>query len=200
MADLHKRDLNGDPIQVFQQWFDAARQSGETMAEAMTLATASADGMPSARMVLLKGVDERGFVFYTNYESRKAQDLAVNPRASLVFWWSILRRQIRVAGTIEKVDEAESHAYFQSRPRDSRLGAWTSPQSKEIPGRTYLLKKYSEMERRFDEETIPCPQFWGGYRLTPTRFEFWQENASRLHDRFEFLPEEKGWRLRRLGP
>lgn len=200
MADLHKRDLLGDPFTLFQQWFDAAAQSGEPMVNAMTLATASPDGMPSARMVLLKGVDERGFVFYTNYESRKAQDLAANPRAALVFWWQIQRRQVRVAGTVEKVDEAESNAYFQSRPRESRLGAWTSSQSKEIPGRNYLLKKYSEMERRFGEDTIPCPQFWGGYRLCPNRFEFWQENENRLHDRFELLPEEKGWRIRRLGP
>nr|WP_243435910.1 pyridoxamine 5'-phosphate oxidase [Acanthopleuribacter pedis] len=197
---MHKRDLHGDPFSVFRRWFEAAEQSGEPMANAMTLATASADGMPSARMVLLKGIDDRGFLFYTNYESRKAQDLLANPRAALVFWWQIQRRQVRIGGSVEKISEAESLAYFQSRPRTSQLGAWTSPQSKEIPGRNYLLKKFSEMERRFGEDPIPCPQFWGGYRLIPDRFEFWQENESRLHDRFELLPEDKTWRIRRLGP
>ena len=200
MPDLHKRDFHADPFQQFQLWFEEAAEKGQPMPEAMGLGTVDSSGQPEVRMLLLKGMNLSNFYFYTNYESRKAQDIANNPNISMMFWWETVRRQVRISGKAEKADREISEEYFRSRPRDSQLGAWTSPQSKEIPGRTYLTKKFSEMERRFEGEDIPCPPFWGGYRVIPNRFEFWQENRHRVHDRFEYLQMDTGWRIRRLGP
>ncbi|CAM2067732.1 pyridoxamine 5'-phosphate oxidase [Sulfidibacter corallicola] len=200
MPDLHKRDFHADPFQQFQLWFEEAAEKGQPMPEAMGLGTVDSSGQPEVRMLLLKGMNMSSFFFYTNYESRKAQDIVNNPNISMMFWWETVRRQVRVSGKAEKASREISEEYFRSRPRDSQLGAWTSPQSKEIPGRTYLTKKFSEMERRFEGEDIPCPPFWGGYRVIPNRFEFWQENQHRVHDRFEYLQTDTGWRIRRLGP
>ncbi len=168
----------------------------------MTLATASADGEPSARMVLLKGFDERGLVFFTNYESAKGRDLAENPRAAVVFYWAALERQVRAAGPVARVTAAESQAYFDSRPRAARLGAWASRQSKVIPDRATLDAQYAAVEARFaGGEQVPLPAQWGGFRLAPRRFEFWQGRPGRLHDRLLYrLEPDGGWRLERLSP
>ncbi|MDQ3890209.1 MAG: pyridoxamine 5'-phosphate oxidase [Actinomycetota bacterium] len=190
----------GDPIARFTVWFREAGESGIALAEAMTLATATAAGAPSARTVLLKGVDERGFVFYTNYESRKGRELAENPRAALVFHWSALGRQVRVEGRVARVSAAESDSYFVTRPRESRLAAWASRQSEAVESRQAIEARFSELEARFRDREVPRPSFWGGYRLLPETIEFWQHGENRLHDRFRYRRSGRAWTVDRLAP
>ena len=193
-------DGAADPYALFAAWYQAAETSGLIHPEAMTLATASADGRPSARIVLLKEVDGSGFVFYTNYESRKAQEIEANPHASLVFHWAPLERQVRVEGSVERVSREQSRKYYLSRPRGSQIGAWASRQSRPLERREDLEQRVAELSRRFEGQDIPLPDFWGGYRVRPTRIEFWQGRASRLHDRLIFEPEGDGWTTHRLYP
>jgi pyridoxamine 5'-phosphate oxidase len=220
---LDRGGLNDNPIAQFESWFEVAagarsqsrwRKIGVALAKlwsaicnhrpadinAMTLATVDQQGQPSTRTVLLKGVDERGFVFFTNYESRKGRELAGNPRAALTFFWPELERQVCVAGAVTKILAAESEAYFKSRPRDSRLGAWVSNQSQPIPDRAFLEAKWRELEQKFPNE-VPMPPHWGGYVLEPERIEFWQGRPGRLHDRFSYSRNSDGnWELQRLAP
>ena len=191
--------LETEPLLVFERWF-AQAQMGEEDANAMVLATATAGGLPSARAVLLKGCDLRGFVFYTNLESRKAQELADNPWAALCFLWKSLRRQVRIEGRVEAVTAAEADAYFASRSRDSRIGAWASEQSRPLASRAVLDKRVAAYARRFDEGEVPRPPFWSGFRVVPQQIEFWQERPSRLHDRWLFVREDGEWRRERLFP
>ena len=199
-ARLTERDVASDPITQFQIWFEQARASGLAEPNAMTLATATPDGAPSARIVLLKGVDERGLVFFTDYRSRKGEELRVNPRAALVFHWQELERQVRVTGTVERVTQTESEAYFRSRPLGSRIGAWCSHQSTVIESRDVLEQRLSELERDFASGDVPLPPYWGGFRVAPETVEFWQGRPNRLHDRIRYVREENGWRLERLAP
>jgi len=190
-----------DPFARFQAWLAAAEASEPNDPNAMTLATATADGRPSARMVLLKGVDDRGFVFYTNRESRKGGELAENPHAALLFHWKSLRRQVRVEGPVEEVSAAESDSYFASRPRLSRLGAWASDQSRPLSSRAVLVGRVAELELRYKFGEIPRPPHWGGYRLVPEAFEFWQDMPYRLHDRSRLTRAAGGgWDESRLFP
>jgi pyridoxamine 5'-phosphate oxidase len=201
MAKLQETDLHPDPFREFRAWFDAAVAAQPINPDAMTLATATPDGQPSARVVLLKGVDERGFVFFTNYESRKGMELDANPRAALVFYWPALERQVRVEGRVERTSAEESDAYFRSRPWGSRLGALASPQSRVIPGRDVLEQRMTELLRQYPDHDIPRPAHWGGYRLVPTLIEFWQGQPNRLHDRLCYERREDGsWDIRRLAP
>ena len=195
------RNESSDPTALFQKWFEEAGADGHPMPEAMSLSTVDADNHPSARMVLLKGVDERGFVFFTNYKSRKAEDLAQNPNAALVFWWENIRKQVRVRGEIAKTTTDESDHYFATRARDSQLGAWASEQSRTLPDRAFLENRFREFSLKYEGQTIPRPAHWGGYRLEPKAIEFWREGAHRLHDRILFEREESGgWSSRRLSP
>jgi pyridoxamine 5'-phosphate oxidase len=200
-AVLVEGDVDPDPVVQFGRWFDDANAANLVEPSAMTLATAGADGIPSARMVLLRGVDQRGFVFYTNYESRKAAELAANPRAALVFWWGELQRQVRVEGRVQRTSHEESAAYFRTRPPGSRLGAWASPQSRVIPGRAVLDERVAELEARHPDGDLPLPPFWGGYRLVPEVIELWQGRPNRLHDRLRYTRAPGGgWRIERLAP
>lgn len=199
-AGLSEGDLAADPIEQLRGWLDQARDAYPEELTSMTLATADREGRPSARVVLLKGLDERGLVFYTNYDSRKGRELAENPRAALVFYWPALDRQVRIEGTVEKASREESEAYFLSRPLGSRLGAWASPQSQPIDGREDLERRLREAEARFGEE-VPLPEAWGGYRVRPETVEFWQGRPSRLHDRLSYSQTpDGGWRVERLAP
>lgn len=189
-----------DPIELFSEWFEAAREAGLFLPESTALATADAGGAPSVRMVLLKGVDDRGFVFYTNYRSRKAADLDANPRAALCFHWPILERQVRVSGPVARIPEEESAAYFSSRPRASRLGAWASKQSEPLPDRATLEARVEKYTQKFAGGDVPLPPFWGGYRLVPSRIEFWQGKADRLHERLVFTRPDGTWTSERLYP
>lgn len=191
-----------EPIAVFQRWLKAAKAHKDILEPtAMALATSTPEGVPSVRMVLLKGCDARGFVFYTNFESRKGGELAVNPRGALCFFWPALERQVRVEGSIEKVSEAEADIYFASRGRDSRIGAWASRQSRELKGGTRgLLTAAAKYALRFKGEDVPRPPHWGGFLLRPERIEFWQHGTARLHKRMEFCKSGKGWKTRRLFP
>jgi pyridoxamine 5'-phosphate oxidase len=190
-----------DPIRLFKEWFDAALASGLKEPTAMTLATATPNGHPSARMVLLKGVDERGFIFFTNYESRKGRELARNPRAALVFYWGPLDRQVRVTGRVSKVSAAESDAYFASRALGSRFSAFISRQSSVIESRAALERKLEKMKARYPEGGPPRPKFWGGYCVRPEEIEFWQQGEYRLHDRIRYRRRRDGsWKADRLSP
>lgn len=189
-----------DPLQLFADWYAAAERCGIYLPEAGALGTVSADGEPSVRMVLLKGFDELGFRFFTNYESRKGRELEENPRAALTFHWAVLERQVRIEGVAMRLTEAESWAYFRSRPRGSRIGAWASRQSDVLDERETLEARVREYEARFADADVPLPPFWGGYRLAPTRIEFWQGRVNRLHDRLLFDRTDAGWRSRRLYP
>jgi pyridoxamine 5'-phosphate oxidase len=189
-----------DPIELFEAWFEAARSAGVQMPEAVALATASQDGAPSARMVLLKGVDARGFVFFTNYGSRKASEMDANPRASLCFYWAVLERQVRASGRVARIDAEESAAYFATRPRGSQVGAWASKQSETLRAREDLDRAVRDVTERFAERDVPLPPFWGGYRLEPEEIEFWQGRADRLHDRLVYTRSGGEWSARRLYP
>ena len=198
---LDERALDTDPIKQFQRWFDEALAATPKLPEAMTLATTTKEGRPSARMVLLKHVDNQGFVFYTNYNSRKGKELAGNAVGALLFYWTELDRQVRIEGTISKVSAKESDAYFQTRPRDTQLGALVSSQSEVISNRAELDRRFAELEQQYIGHPIPRPAHWGGYRLKPNSIEFWQQGRSRLHDRILYQLQEDGdWTMKRLAP
>ena len=192
-------DLDADPLRQFERWFAAAGDAGIEVPEATALATATPDGKPSARMVLLKGTDEHGFAFFTNYESRKGAELAANPRAALLFHWQPLGRQVRIEGRVERVDAGESEAYFRTRPPGSRLAAWASPQSRPLPDRAELERLYADAAERFGDD-VPPPPHWGGFRLVPDAYEFWQHGDDRLHDRVRYERDATGWSRTRLAP
>ncbi|WAJ27299.1 pyridoxamine 5'-phosphate oxidase [Antarcticirhabdus aurantiaca] len=199
---LDEETAGRDPIALFRRWLADAEASEPNDPSAMTLASVDSDGMPDARMVLMRGVDERGFAFYTNFESDKGRQLLANPRAALCFHWKTQRRQVRVRGAVEQVSEAEADAYFDSRPRGSRIGAWASQQSRPLASRAVLEARVAEIEARFGDEAVPRPPHWSGFRIVPARIEFWQDGAFRLHDRivFERDAEGAGWTTRRLYP
>lgn len=194
-------DVLDDPIAMFDDWFKQAKEAGIILPESLTLASASTTGMPSARVVLLKSFDQTGFTFFTNYNSRKGQELTDNPQAAMVFHWNILQRQVRIEGKIERVSEAESLAYFHSRPRGSQLGAWASYQSREIDSREILADKVKALETKYQGQEIPLPPFWGGFKLVPSHMELWQGRADRLHDRYYFSKDDaNNWQRTRLAP
>jgi pyridoxamine 5'-phosphate oxidase len=224
LTGLRREDLDADPMAQFRRWFDEAanaRASGRVRkffirlyksflqisgvepmeVNAMTLATVGKDGRPSARVVLLKGVDERGFIFFTNYDSRKGRELAENPNAALVFYWADMERQVCVAGAVKKIAHEESESYFKSRPRGSRLAAWASRQGEVVADRSTLDDRWKEFDAKYPGNEIPMPPYWGGYVLSPERIEFWQGRPSRLHDRFcYFRQADKSWSIERLSP
>ena len=202
MADADSQDLvaHAEPLTLFEEWLREAEAHEPNDPTAMTLATVDADGTPSARMVLLKGVDDRGFVFYTNLESRKGAQLRQSPRAALCFHWKSLRRQVRVEGTVEPVTAEEADAYFATRPRGAQIGAWASTQSRPLRGRFELERRVAEYALRFGVGSVPRPPHWSGFRIAPNRIEFWRERPFRLHDRLVYLHEGDGWRVERLYP
>ncbi len=199
-TELYENDVTADPISQFARWFEDAKTAGLVDHTAMTVATVSPEGKPAARILLLKDFDENGFVFYTNYESRKGQELCHNSHASLLFFWDKLARQIRIEGTTEKVSAAESDEYFAIRPRESQLGAWTSAQSQVLSSRAEFEAKLQAITEKYAGQTVPRPPHWGGYRLKPELVEFWQGRASRLHDRLLYRAQGAGWHLERLSP
>lgn len=199
-AGLRESDAEPDPSEQFRRWFDEALAAGLHEPNAMVLATAGPDGAPSARVVLLKGFDGRGFVFYTNYEGRKGREIEANPRAALLFYWGELERQVRVEGAVARVSEEESDAYYASRPRGSRLGALASQQSRLVESREVLEGRIRHLEAEYEGREVPRPSFWGGYRVQPETFEFWQGRENRLHDRLVYHRTSGGWKMERLQP
>jgi pyridoxamine 5'-phosphate oxidase len=197
---LTEGELDPDPVRQFHRWIEEATLSEVAEPNAMALATATPEGRPSARIVLLRGYDERGFAFFTNYESRKGRELDANPHAGLVFHWHDLERQVRVEGRVERVSVEESDTYFQSRPAGSRLGAWASRQSEVLPDRTVLEARNRALEIQYPDGQIPRPEHWGGYRVVPAVIEFWQGRPSRLHDRLRYTRSDRGWLVERLSP
>lgn len=200
MGRVDERDLDPDPIQAFAAWFADAAAAGVVQLEAVALATSTQDGRPSVRMVLLKGHDERGFTFFTNRESRKGEEIASNPHAALVLYWQPLNRQVRIEGAVERIADAESEAYFATRPPGSRIAAWASPQSQPIIGREELDERYAATEARYPTGEVPLPPFWGGYRVVPDAIEFWQGRENRFHDRIHYERTADGWTRTRLAP
>ncbi|MBL0329138.1 MAG: pyridoxamine 5'-phosphate oxidase [Bacteroidetes bacterium] len=197
---LGKKDVHVNPILQFEKWFKEAVESKVNEPNAMTVATATSDGKPSARILLLRNFDEKGFVFYTNYTSRKGGEILKNPYASLLFFWPELERQVRIEGRLTKQSAEESDAYFQTRPRTSKLGAWTSEQSRVVASRSVLDEEYKKLSEKYPGEVVPRPIYWGGYVLEPTSIEFWQGRPSRLHDRLLYTKEKSSWKLERLAP
>ena len=197
---LSEASAGRDPMVLFGRWFEDASRSGLLLPEAMNLSTATLDGRPSSRLVLLKSFGDDGFVFFTNYLSRKAQDLEVNPQAALTFHWPVLHRQIRIEGRVTRTSTSESEAYFRTRERGSQLGAWASVQTAEIEDRETLVAAMEARRNEFDGRDVPLPPFWGGYRLHAERIEFWQGRSNRLHDRLEYVRDGQAWILRRLSP
>jgi pyridoxamine 5'-phosphate oxidase len=198
---LDDRNVDPNPIDLFRRWFDAAVKSGSRLPDSMTLATATKDGKPSARVVLLKQYDDNGFVFYTNYNSSKARELEENPRAALVMYWTVLDRQVRVEGTVERVPPRQSDEYFKTRPRESQIGALASPQSEVIESREVLEQRYAQYDELYRIRAVERPSHWGGYILKPERIEFWQNRAGRLHDRILYQRDSSGsWSIQRLAP
>lgn len=201
LAGLHEKDLAKNPFRQFERWFQEAEAAKIPEPNAMSLATTGRDGRPSARTVLLKACDGRGFVFYTNYESRKGRELDANPRATLLFPWLAMERQITVEGPVMRVTREEAEAYFHSRPRASQLAAWASPQSTAVAGRAVIEESYRVIEKKYEGRTVPLPPNWGGFRVTPETVEFWQGRRSRLHDRLRYRRESGGdWVVERLAP
>lgn len=200
MAGLRRKDLNPDPIVQSKVWLQQAIDAQVTEPNAMTLATVDATGQPSSRTVLLKGIDERGFSFFTNYESRKGRELAANPKASLTIFWAGLERQVNIRGNVSKLSRQESEAYFAVRPPGSQLGAWVSRQSTEVASREALEGRLKEVEAEFSGKVVPTPSYWGGYVLEPVEVEFWQGRPNRLHDRLRYARENGVWRIARLSP
>lgn len=201
LQTLDEKLVDRNPIKQFQEWFNDAIAAKLPLAEAMNLATATPEGRPSSRMVLLKQVDDEGFVFFTNYHSPKAQELESNPYAALVFYWPQLDRQVRIEGKVERTSAEESAAYFQTRPRESQIGAWASPQSSVITGREVLEERVKELEEYYRDREIECPGHWGGYRLRPDRIEFWKSRVGRLHDRILYeRGSDDAWLIKRLAP
>ena len=199
-GSLDEAAMAFDPVDQFAAWFEEAKHLGFYEPNAMALATATADGAPSLRTVLLKAFDHRGFVFYTNFESRKGMELATNPNAALLFWWDRLERQVRIEGKADLISDGESDSYFASRPRASQIGAWTSPQSQLIGSRETLEEREAELQTKFSGAVVPRPAFWGGVRVRPSSIEFWQGRRGRLHDRLRYLRTQDAWRLERLAP
>jgi pyridoxamine 5'-phosphate oxidase len=198
---LNEEDLDPEPLLVFRRWFDTAVAAGAVEPEAAALATATPDGRPSARMVLARGVDEHGFAFYTNYASRKGGELEANPRAALLFHWPVLGRQVRVEGAVERLSREDSERYARGRSPESRLSALASPQSRPVPSREWLERRVAELASEHEGRELPLGDDWGGYRLSPDAWEFWQHRPNRLHDRFRYEPDTAGgWRIERLGP
>ena len=198
---IDEKTVDRDPLKLFKRWLDEAIAAGIRLPEAMTLATATTEGKPSARLVLLKGADERGFVFYTNYNSMKARELDANPQAALVFYWPQLERQVRVEGRVKQTSPDESDTYFKTRPRESQIGALASPQSEVIPSREMLQDRADEFEELYRDREVERPAHWGGYRLVPARIEFWKGRASRLHDRISYERQaDDTWAITRLAP
>ncbi len=200
-AELSENSTKADPVKQFEIWFNEAQEAEVPERNAMTLATATHNGMPSARIVLLKGFHEAGFIFYTNYLSRKGKEITKNPLGALTFFWPSMERQVRIEGTLEKISKEESEKYFHSRPKNSQIGAVVSPQSQEIAGREVIEKKWSELAAEYAEKELPKPSFWGGYILKPRMIEFWQGRPSRLHDRIVYKKiDNKNWKKVRLAP
>ena len=198
--ELSETNVDRDPFAQFQRWFDDAVRAHVHLPTAMALATATTDGRPSARMVLLKLMDNRGFVFFTNFESKKADDLTKNPNASLLFHWVELERQVCIDGSVERATREEAEQYFKTRPYESQLSAWASKQSSVIPSRSELEKSFEEVRARYPSDEVPLPPFWGGFRVIPTTFEFWQGRENRLHDRIRYRKEAEQWVIERLAP
>ena len=199
-AALEERDVDADPLRQFASWFDDARAAGIAAPEAAAVATATAAGAPSVRMVLVKQFDERGFVFYSNHESQKGREIEVNPGAELLFYWEALGRQVRVGGSVARVSAAETADYVRTRPRRSQLSALASPQSEVIESREQLERRVAELERRYRDDELPVPSKWGGFRLTPETIEFWQQRSDRLHDRLRYRRDGSSWTIERLAP
>jgi len=201
LKELSETEVAPNPFLQFEKWWQEAVDSNIEEVNAMTLATASSDGIPSARIVLLKGQDKQGFSFFTNYNSFKGNQLAENPRGCLVFFWKELERQVRITGIVERLNGAESDEYFSTRPQGSKIGAWSSPQSQIIAGRTWLEENENKFSKQFDGKNVPRPDYWGGYRLKPITIEFWQGRPNRLHDRIQYELQENGdWAIERLAP